>query len=385
MAVYANTMGSMNSGMTIRQVNETLQGPVVQILSQFVPELKALPRDHAYERTLDDIPLLERCFAAFREQRDKFNAVLLDSSRQVVTTDTQPLFCGRTLDQVVAMIVRTAAKRYFRRTLTPGRYRPVTADRLRTEMHDKGFAHRATSSLRDMRGNARHSGTHIKEPPRSRADELYDAIKENLLHEWQVPLVPTYANMTPNLVRALGEKILEIRTIEQLRKVAADPTEAARLFDLPENQDNGDSATFIAAASAGRKDERARLSEILSSDGKRLRPEAFAPVLRRPEVRAQIVTDGHIPHLADALRQVGALPAKLLVAELGLRTDQLAVILLLSHQMMGSEVFGRIFGQPGEVELVMRLTQKARIAGISQRSPLPCCATFVRELFASFR
>jgi hypothetical protein len=63
--------------------------------------------------------------------------------------------------------------------------------------------------------------------------------------------------------------------------------------------------------------------------------------------------------------------------------EQLAVVLLVAHETIGPDLFGRIFGQPGEAALLMRLTQKARLAGLSQRTPLDECATFVRQLFAS--
>lgn len=368
----------MDSGLAVRRINDNLQGPVVEILSQFVPDLKRLPPGQAYERTLDDINLLQRCFEAFRAQRDKFKFVLVDADRQPVTDDTTRLSCGRTLDQVVAMIVRTAAKRYFRRKLNV--HHPRIGAPLREEIHAKGFAHRVAALFHET---PKHKPAHVGEPARGRAEELYDAIKARLLHEWQVPLVPTYADMTPSLVRALGDKLLDIRSPEELRRIVDDPAEGAKLFDIPETEAVGAGSDALAA-SAGRRDERARLSDVLSPDGKRLRVEAFSSALLRPDVRAELKLTGQMLKVSETLRRVGGLPAKLLVAELGLRVDQLAVFLLVAYETMGPEVFDRIFGQPGEIELLMRVTQKARLAGLCQRSALTECSRFVRETFARF-
>lgn len=373
MAVMVTSGHAMDGGDAIRKVNETLRGPIFEILARHVPELNRLPAARAYERTLDDIGLLQRCFAAFRAHREAFRAVLMDARQQPVDDDSTLLACGRSLEQVVAMVVRTAAKRYFRRALAPDGHHAVNAARARARMPAKGFAHRMKSLFREVHQT---SATHRPEPARSRADELYDAIKARLLHEWQVPLVPTYASMTPTLVRALGDKLLDIRDPALLRRIADDPAEAAHLFDAP--------AQAAAVTAPVRKEERARLSHILTPDGRRLRAEAFAAILLRPDVRAELGGAPQGLHLTETLRGVGAMAAKLLVAELGLRPEQLAVMLLVARHRIGPELFGRVFGVPGEVELIMRITQKARQSGLSHQSTLAECATFIRQLFANF-
>ncbi len=371
-------MPGVDGGTAVRRVNESLQGPVAEILARFVPELRSLPPGKAYERTLDDIGLLQRCFTAFRAERDSFHPLLVDDQQRPVADDRAPLSCGRTLEQVVAMIVRTAAKRYFRRTLGPAGHHPLLEERLRQQIPAKGMVHRLASALVPPPPRA----TPPARPVRSKADELYDAIKTHLLHEWQVPLVPTYAEMSPSLARALGAKLLELRDPAELRRVVDDPAEAAKLFDIAAEQMAG---AEPSAASAGRKDERARLADVLTPDGRRLRVEAFGPALLRPDVRAQLDGGTAGLRLGETLRGVGGMPTKLLVAELGLKVDQLAVILLVAHETVGPEVFGRIFGLPGEIDLIMRITQKARLAGIGQRSSLAECAGFVRMLFGRGR
>ena len=110
-----------DTATAVARINNALQGPVVEILGQFLPELKALPHEQAYDRTLDDIGLLTRCFQLFRQERQHFRTVLVDERRRPVSDDNALLSCGRTLAEVIAMVVRTAAKRYFRRAVAPAK------------------------------------------------------------------------------------------------------------------------------------------------------------------------------------------------------------------------------------------------------------------------
>lgn len=378
----AEALLRIDSAEAIRRVNDTLEGPVVDILSRLVPELKRLPRAQAFERTLDDIGLLERCFTAFRGNRDKFLPVLKDRNRNPVADETTPLSCGRTLEDVVAMVVRTAAKRYFRHRLDPqGAHIPV-ATRLRREVQQKGFAHRIKSLFKDepVKAQRRHY---------PHADELYQAIREYLRHDWQVPMVPTYAGMAPALVRSLGAKILDVRELDHLKRIANDPEEAAKLFDLPEAEAAPEPTaspimdTLLSAApvAAEAKDERAQLALILTPDGKRLNASAFEGLLLRPDIRKHLPDPTQAQRNTQILRGVGAVPVKLLVAELGLKMDQLTVMLLVSQDILGIESFGRMFGQPGDAATVMRLAQRARQAGLGQQSSLAECGVLTRRMF----
>lgn len=360
MGASANTM--TDTATAVFRINGTLQGPVVDILGQFLPELKALPRDQAYDRTLDDLGLLTRCFEIFRRERQRFRYVVVDERRRPVTEDNMPLSCGRTLAEVIAMVVRTAAKRYFRRTiLTP-----------KEEL--------------------------AQVPPRSAADELYDSIKAYLLHEWQVPLVPAYAEMEPSLVRRVGAKLLDAREPEALARLIADPDAPVMRPDMPLRPEVTIGTAGLAAPSlfppppamapaaiCHPVDPRtASLDEILTADRLRLRTEAFNQVLLDPEVRATLPNADQIVKIGDILRGVGGGPTAMLVEGLGLRKDQLAVMLMIAHDSIGSTVFGRLFGTRADPELVARIVDRARIRGLGPGSDILDCAIFMRGVFARF-
>jgi hypothetical protein len=343
----------IDSATAIRRVNDTLRGPVADVVSQFLPELRGLPRGKVYDRALDDLDLLSRCFEVFQRERKQFRYIVVDGRHRPVTGDDVPLSCGRTLQQVVAMVVRTAAKRYFRRTLDPAAA--------------KAAPRRSAAQLRQP--------VAVRRPKvASAADDLYEAIKDYLVHDWQVPLVPAYADMSPGLVRTLGARLLTIRRVEELRRLIADPAAVDQLLA----ELDAAAAVELVAAATPLADLCARL---LSADGRRLRPEAFNEALLRPEVRSQLPQADTVVRVNEVLRDVGGVPARLLLTGLRLTTEQLVVVIFNARHAVGPEVFLRLFGQPGKPELVLRVVERGIASGIGPETPLAECAAFVRRLF----
>jgi len=337
-----------DAALAVFRVNFALQGPVVDILGQFIPELNTLPRSRAYDTIMDDLGLLTRCFEVFRREPERFRPVLIDERKRPVTDETTPLSCGRSLAEIIAMVVRTAAKRFFRRTL------PATSRAAET---------------------------------RSPADELYEAIRAYLLYEWQVPLVPTYAGMEPALVRKIGARLLDARESASLARLIANPD--APLADGDAARTATTEAFADAAAGAALHPKRrhpmtAHPAEILCENRERLRPEAFTPVFLDPEVRATVPNPDNVRAIADILRTVGSGSALMLVDGLGLRKDQLAVMLLVAHDCIGTIVFGRLFGPRADPELLDRILIRARLHGIGPESGVIECAIFMRSVFARF-
>ena len=137
------------------------------------------------------------------------------------------------------------------------------------------------------------------------------------------------------------------------------------------------------AAPAGSGDRRARIAEILTPDGKRLRSAAFTMVLLDPTVRAELPNADQTVRITGLLADVGGLSAKMLVGELGLRMDQLAVMALVTYDLLGEEMFKRSFGIPGNLEYVAKFVERAKAAGINQDTALSEVSAFVRKAFAN--
>lgn len=360
---------AVDSQTAIKRVNDTLRGPVADVLSDFLPEIKEIPREQLYERVLDDLGLLRRCFEVFRRERSHFRFIVVDVKYHPVDDDDTPLSCGRSLREVVAMIVRTAAKRYFRRTLA-GREAPPPPP-----------------PPRGLFGVLRRPQPIEAIPaPLSDAKELYEAIKSYLLHDWQVQLVPTYAEMPPALVRSLGPRLLDFREITQLQRLVHEPGALERLergepMEPPPPASPPPAPKPPAAAPPSSSGEPVDLlGNLFTPDGLGLRAEAFTAILLRPDVRA------HMPQgvlrISDTLRGVGAMPARMLMAELNLTQAQLVVLLIQAHDTVGADAFYSIFGQPGQKQLVERVITYAKMARIGPDTPLPDCAVFIRKLMA---
>jgi hypothetical protein len=253
-------------------------------------------------------------------------------------------------------------------------------------------------------------------PSRGRGEVLYDAFKEHLLHDWQVPLVQEYSTLSPQLVRRLGSRILDYKVPEDIRRLKDNPQELPTPSTLPETiptfllspkaraeaakvaekgkpiGGTGESSpSRMASAPEGAKpataitDRRAKIQEVLTPDQKRLRGAAFTMLLLDPKVRAVLPNAEQTVRITGLLSEMGGLPAKMLVGELGLRSDQLAVTTIILFDQLGEEMFRRSFGVPGNLDYVGKFVERAKAAGISQDTELPILAEFITKMFSSMK
>lgn len=206
----------MSAHKAAAAVRATLRGEAVVTLQKLVPALGVLPRDQVYERILDNPELLDGCFQVFRSNPEAFSPLLVRSDKSPIITEADPLRCGRSLSQVIAMVVRSCARRYFRRALKePAVRRPPPAK----------------PTLLEWLGLVKQAP---KKKPLTKADRLYRAISDHLLYEWQARLIPYYAPLPEQLVRALGPRILAIREPAELIEIAQSGRIPATLAPAPE-------------------------------------------------------------------------------------------------------------------------------------------------------
>lgn len=394
----------------VRRINLTLEGPVAEAMAQLVPELKKLPRRGILEHILDDPELLDRCFKAFHANMDKFAALLVDQHNVPVEEANALLACGRSLEDVVAMVVRTHAKRHFRKRLD-GETRSLHAGRKKKKVkaEPRGLMERIAKLFAANNIEAVAS--------RTRSEILYDAFKEHLLHDWQVPLVPEYSTLSPQLVRRLGSRILDYKVPEDIRRLRDNPKELPVPSTLPEAiptfllspkaraaaakvaekgkaiavTSSGGESPKMAAALQGVKlagettDRRARLQDVLTPDQKRLRGAAFTMALLDPAVRSVLPNSEQTVRITGLLSEMGGLPAKMLVGDLGLRPDQLAVTAIILFDQLGEDMFRRSFGVPGNLDYVGKFIERAKTANIDQNTDLPVLAAFITKMFAGMK
>ena len=309
---------SSDAAQAIRLVKGSLQGPVSAILSGAVPELSGIPKPKIYDHVLDNLNVLAKSFKVLRTDRKRFEDVLVTKQGKYVEDDTTPLTCGRTVRQIVGMVLCSATKRHFRRVATG----PAPLPHL--------------SSV-------------------DQAEDLYMIIRDYLLHDWQVNLVPTYAEMTPAIARQIGADLAEIQDSAQLQAMIQQLTGGQVIpidFKVPQS-----------------------FTLQLSEDGQEVLLDPFDDILAQPDVQAHL---GKV-RARTVLGLTGGPMACLLVHGLNLTPEQFVVIMTNAYDVMGRSVFLRIFANPGEPDLITMLNRYGRSRKLTPESTLTQCVTFIHE------
>lgn len=206
-------MGEQSSPNHLDAIRSALRGQVSDILRLNLTSLSILRPDQVYDQVLNTPDLLHESFQVFRNQPDLFRRVVMRQDKRPVTSDQEPLWCGRSVEDVVRLIVRASAKRYFRATLPP-------APRFEIPKPPQLSMLRQTAVRLKL-----HRPPPVPAPPPpplSPAEALYGAFRASLLFEWQVPLIPHYAPMDVATVSRLGPRILTFREPAQWKILAAE-------------------------------------------------------------------------------------------------------------------------------------------------------------------
>ena len=390
------------------RINKALETSVMEILRDLMPEVRALPRHNAIHYILDDLGLLARCFIAYRENPEKFRRLLVAPRKGGhVGSSQDTLTCGRSFDDIIGMIVRTAAKRHFLQEVD-GDMRPFRAGRYLSS-EEMNIVQLVFSAF----------GQKFARPAvKTRGIKLYEALSDNIKFDWQVPLVPEYATLPLAVIQQYGDHILDYKLaseIQQIRKdpehppppstlvprplfvppppeviaqdqlerqpepPAAEPVEIAAVSGTPSVTDRV-VLTEVPSQSQS-TDRRAKLDEILTGDGKRLKTTSFNAILLAPKVQALLPENVMSIRVGDSLNQVGGNVAKLFVSTLGLRQDQLAVLLICAQQAFGEKAFANLFGQSGRLETVTHIVSRMQDMGINQDTPLETIAALANRKF----
>lgn len=202
-------------GAPVDAIRTVLRKDIADILHAHLPSLALVPPDKVYDRVLDDPIVCHQAFRLLRTRPDLFRDVVVTPERMFPASDGDVLWCGRTLAEAIALVVRACARRYFRRRLRE--------PRPQVRAREAGWWHAIGTALGLVRP---------PRPARRRAapgpgDRLFQAMRDLLLYDWQVPLIPAYAALSPRLVTALGPRLLEFRDPLRLQLLADHTTEAA--------------------------------------------------------------------------------------------------------------------------------------------------------------
>jgi len=328
----------------VRFINETLKGPVAEIFRSLIPAFGQMSGAEFYDTVMASSELLHGCVSIFRRHRDAFRALLVDDRGRAVNDDFVRLRCGRSIHDIIAMILRTHAKRHFRQILggDPG-------------------------------------------DPTSRAGRLYQAMSEYLIHDWQVKLVPHYAPMPLHKVQEMGPRLLDIREAELLDAITA-VSEA--------------SPSPLRVVSGGLSETppplppRLEASSLpsrrfpMGAGASRHAPPSFLGTAQE-EFWWEAITDrnvaavlgsrsGHeMRELVAAMAGVNDAVRSELFAGLSLSTFQAALSLATAFRVMGRNGFTSVFGMPGKPQTVSTIAQRLQKRNVNSRTELRALAGLV--------
>ncbi|WP_244511167.1 hypothetical protein [Magnetospirillum fulvum] len=323
-------------------INEALKGPTAAIFRGLVPGFTSIRRDDFYDTVMDSTELLTGCLQIFQLQRTHFSSLLVDERGRPVNDDRVRLRCGRSVQDIVAMIVRTHAKRRFRSALGGDPNDPAT-----------------------------------------RSGRLYLAIRDYLLHDWQVPLVPHYAPLPVETVLRLGPGLLDLRDPEALRALlpSVPPPLAASLAPAPSPIATVPVAPSVVAALSPPPPAPPPLVRLTPAGAGPARPsspqeEFWWDSLTDPSV-AQVLgkhSPNELRELVAALAGVNDTVRSELFAGLSLSTFQAAVCLSTAFRVLGRNSFTTLFGLPGKPAAIATIAKRLRERGAGSRCDLKTLA-----------
>jgi len=315
----------------IEAIRLSLRTDVVDILRNEIATLRSLPRNTAYETIMNQPTVLDSCFRLLREKPEMFKP----AAGAAPMSDEAMLNCGRTLGEVITLVVRAAARRYFRARL--GTRRPVVVKK-----EEPSVIRRVALALRLHQPAKPSKRTAIPDTP---ADRLYQAMREYLQFDWQASLIPHYTPMTPKLVNMLGPKLLDIREPAELKALAGanDPVANGRIPLL--------------------LDTSKRLMQ--GADG--IEPEILWQVCHQMDL-GRLYPNRDAAAIRRAVAQVAATQVaviELMDPVLGADIRRFTSFLMIAHSSLGEQRFRQVFGRGGQTKVVRRWME------LLAKEPLP--------------
>lgn len=326
--------------LAVRLITETLKGPVAAVFRDLIPAFGDMDGDEFYDSVLTSSDLLHGLMLIFQKRRDAFSHLLVDAQGRPVNDDFVRLRCGRSVHDIVSMIVRTHAKKHFRATVG---------------------------------GDPNN--------PASKAGRLYEAMNEYLIHEWQVPLVPHYAGLSVEKVREMGPMLLELKTAQQVAEVVAQAANRRAEVKVAEAPAAAANANTHAAALV---EAREKLETMVVENRSR-EEEFWWETLNDNQVRLALSNppDSEMRELTAAFCQLGEATRGELLAPLGLSLYQAAVLLGTCYRTLGRAGFGQVFGKPGNASAVTAFAGKLRAVGVSSRADVRSLGRQVEGVLAT--
>ncbi|HVI53282.1 MAG TPA: hypothetical protein VM661_18890 [Candidatus Sulfotelmatobacter sp.] len=335
-----------------REVSRVLKQEVAEKFRQLLPPLAPVP--DAYKAIMESPELLDGCFQIFRAKRDLFANLLVDADGNPVHDDVTRLKCGRSVDEVIGMVVRTGmrsfAENHFGEPIDPAKAKTKTAAAQKKPPQQSPLLRLVNVAKLSELFRRNHGQDRPPPAGQSGSGRFYASIKDHLDFEWQVRFFPIYVEIPAHVFNKLGIGITRMDTEERLQKLAqlamADLQKAEQVLKDPalirEMLEHNvlASSTVSELGEAGFDTVHGALSGV---DAKKK-----WDVLANKDTAKKLVEDNRISQhdiaaLADYLDVLNeyALDAML---ELHLNRDQMQMFLKTAEEHLGRSLFLSLFG-----------------------------------------
>ena len=156
-----------------------------------------LDKSLTYKQTLGTIKGLRSLFTAYNEHPELIDPLMIDKNGKVVRDKTTPLSCGLTLADIEQLLVKTCAKHHFDRNQPE----EVVIDTVVT----KKFMF--LNKIEKIARKATAPG----------ADRKTRELLRYIAYEWQIELIPSYAELNIAQLMEIGDDLLALNSMETIR------------------------------------------------------------------------------------------------------------------------------------------------------------------------
>ncbi|CAA7623301.1 hypothetical protein [Magnetospirillum sp. SS-4] len=345
-----------------REIITTIKGPVTDKVTKLIPALAAFP--NPYASVLATPELLYACMQLVRTKRELFAEFLVDAVGNPVAEDDKPLRCERSLDQIISMVVRSGAKAYAtKRFAPPDAEAQLAAKTAKSE--PRTLLEKITALVSGKWGDME-----VPKPSPTQADIFYNAISDYLDYDWQVPLIPYFAELPVKLIREMGRGVTTLRTPEGIAALADigrhSMDQAKRILSDDMMREMLDTQPLAAKGVAFLGKERYDYlhGTVYDKMGEKFW-EMCVDTDRLEAMEVQNAKD--LEQMASHLHILSGEAINQFVRFL--QFSQIPIILEVGSERLGEDKFAEIFGVPGNKKLVKIFCEKIKVAKLDPDDP----------------
>lgn len=343
-----------------KEIITTIKGPITEKVTKLIPALAAFP--NPYSSVLATPELLYACMQLVKTKREMFADFLVDSAGHPVAEDDKPLRCDRSVDQIISMVVRSGAKAYAAKRFAPTE-QPVAKASAKAE--PKTLLEKITALVSGKWGDME-----VPKPSLTQGDLFYDAIKDHLDYDWQVPLIPYFAELPVKLIREMGRGVTRLHTPEGIAALAdigrQSMDQAKRILSDDMMREMLDTQPLAAKGVAFLGKDRYDYlhGTVYDKMGEKFW-EMCVDCERLEAMEVQNAKDleqmaSHLHILSgDSINQIVRF----------LQFNQIPIILEVGSEKLGEEKFAEIFGIPGNKKLVKMFCEKIKMSKLDADDP----------------